>query len=124
MFGSWEISSIRDMALAVFTPKDAEGSCNASIAFFAARRILRGVVLSSLISLSTPRACLMLCSFSSIRCCFFDLVTDMGYASLLRTDSYKLAISRIEIYYQLGQEYKLLPEPESKDEASPARATL
>ena len=65
MLGSWEISSSIDMALDARTPTLWALSCKESIASFAARRILRGVVLSFETSFSTPSACFIRDSYSS-----------------------------------------------------------
>lgn len=45
-------------------------ACRESIASLAERRIFRGVVLSLVTSLSTPKACLILASYSSFRFAF------------------------------------------------------
>src|SRR6266481_4547054 len=70
MLGSCPISSSRDIAFEARTPIVFACACKASIASFAARRMLRGVVLSLETSFRTPRACLILASYSSFRFAF------------------------------------------------------
>jgi len=72
MFGSWLMSSSVDMAFAALTPRLRSPTCNISTALFAARRILRGVVLSLETSLRTPSACLIRPSYSSLRLTLVD----------------------------------------------------
>src|SRR5216683_4827898 len=70
MLGSCPISSSNDIAFEALTPIVLDCACRASIASFAARRMLRGVVLSFETSFRTPRACLILASYSSFRFAF------------------------------------------------------
>ena len=70
MLGSWLISSRMLMALLARTPMVLAEACRASMASLAARRMLRGVVLSLLTSLRTPMACLIRVSYSSFRFAF------------------------------------------------------
>src|SRR5882762_11223569 len=70
MLGSCPISSSIDIAFDALTPIVFDTACRASIASFAARRMLRGVVLSLETSFRTPRACLIRDSYSSFRFAF------------------------------------------------------
>src|SRR5260370_17060142 len=70
MLGSCPISYSSDIAFDALTPIVFNTACRASIASFAARRLLRGVVLSFETSFKTPRACLILPSYSSFHFAF------------------------------------------------------
>src|SRR5271157_2486570 len=73
MFGSWLMSSRVEMAFAALTPMLRSPTCSKSMALFAARRILRGVVLSLETSLRTTSACLIRASYSSLRLTLVDI---------------------------------------------------
>src|SRR5207249_10598669 len=86
MFGSWEISSSVEMAFEARTPIVLACAWSASMAPLAARRMLRGVVLSLETSLSTARACFIRVSYSSFRFAFCRRFhQSVGWASWLCT---------------------------------------
>src|SRR2546426_5285593 len=77
MFGSWLISSSVEIAFEARTPIVCPCACSASMAPLAARRMLRGVVLSLETSFSTARACFIRVSYSSFRFAFSGAFTSL-----------------------------------------------